>query len=177
VLYDLDDRRRVFVQVRFRAKIKQLESVHGLLPEKWFKPRPESGLECLMFAIFIVSQRTMEMPRSWSWGVLFCSISTTDTASFCRSASERICNKSKGSIVFYLKDVSSQGRNLALTVLYVPSSLDSGSRALLVPKETRSEEPQDLHWSETLCGSKLSEFGTYKTVRTSFWSRLPGKSL
>jgi len=58
VLFDLDDRRRVCLQVRFRTTMKQLQRVHGLLPEKGFKPRPEYGLDCLLFAIFIVSQRT-----------------------------------------------------------------------------------------------------------------------
>ena len=38
------------VPVRFRAKMEQLATFQGLSPEN--QPRPESGLDCLIRAIF-----------------------------------------------------------------------------------------------------------------------------
>ena len=43
-------------------------------------------------------------------------------------AVERVWNNTNGSNDFHLKDSSSQGQNLALTVLHVPRSLDSGHK-------------------------------------------------
>jgi len=43
---------RAVTWVRFRAKKEQLKRIFKVVPEKWLKSRPESGLDCLMCAGF-----------------------------------------------------------------------------------------------------------------------------
>ena len=46
-----------------RSEEKQLEIFYRLLPEKWLKPRPESGRDCLICAELAVNSRAL-MPAS-----------------------------------------------------------------------------------------------------------------